>query len=74
MKSPLLDKNRSRESQYEQAIRPDFGRTGGRISDVTVLEGVLEGTEDHIFAVKFSESCDLGMLTDYSLSLRISQA
>ncbi|ORY80858.1 putative acyl-CoA dehydrogenase [Protomyces lactucae-debilis] len=24
--------------------------TGGRISDITVLEGVLEGTEDHIFA------------------------
>lgn len=53
MKFPLLDKSRSRESQYAKANRPDVGRTGGRISDVTVLEGVLEGTEDHIFAVKF---------------------
>lgn len=25
--------------------------TGGRISDVTVLEGVLEGTEKHVFAI-----------------------
>jgi alkylation response protein AidB-like acyl-CoA dehydrogenase len=24
--------------------------TGGVVSDLTVLEGVLEGTEDHIFA------------------------
>ena len=25
--------------------------TGGRISDVTVLEGVIEGTEKHVFAI-----------------------
>lgn len=25
--------------------------TGGKVSDVTVLEGILEGTEDHIFAI-----------------------
>jgi alkylation response protein AidB-like acyl-CoA dehydrogenase len=25
--------------------------TGGKVSDLTVLEGVLEGTEDHIFAI-----------------------
>lgn len=25
--------------------------TGGRISDVTVLEGVIAGTEDHVFAI-----------------------
>lgn len=25
--------------------------TGGVVSDLTVLEGVLEGTEDHIFAI-----------------------
>lgn len=30
----------------------DVCRTGGRISDITVLEGVLEGTEEHIFAVE----------------------
>ncbi|MFK0250567.1 acyl-CoA dehydrogenase family protein [Amycolatopsis azurea] len=29
--------------------------TGSRISDLTVLEGVLEGTEDHIFAIVPSE-------------------
>lgn len=28
-----------------------FFNTGGVVSDVTVLEGVLDGTEDHIFAV-----------------------
>ncbi|GAA3463477.1 acyl-CoA dehydrogenase family protein [Saccharothrix longispora] len=25
--------------------------TGGKVSDVTVLEGVLEGTEEHVFAI-----------------------
>ncbi|MFT7840383.1 acyl-CoA dehydrogenase family protein [Saccharothrix sp. BKS2] len=25
--------------------------TGGKVSDVTVLEGVLEGTDDHVFAI-----------------------
>lgn len=25
--------------------------TGGVVSDLTVLEGVLEGTEDHIFTI-----------------------
>ncbi|GAB3738223.1 acyl-CoA dehydrogenase family protein [Amycolatopsis oliviviridis] len=29
--------------------------TGSKISDLTVLEGVLEGTEDHIFAIVPSE-------------------
>ncbi|KZB86966.1 acyl-CoA dehydrogenase family protein [Amycolatopsis regifaucium] len=29
--------------------------TGGKVSDLTVLEGVLEGTEDHIFAIVPSE-------------------
>ncbi|QDS69457.1 hypothetical protein FKW77_006050 [Venturia effusa] len=28
-----------------------FFNTGGVVSDVTVLEGVLDGTEDHIFAI-----------------------
>ncbi|KAG8170244.1 hypothetical protein KVR01_000989 [Diaporthe batatas] len=28
-----------------------FFNTGGVVSDLTVLEGVLEGTEDHIFAI-----------------------
>ncbi|TID23574.1 thermophilic desulfurizing enzyme family protein [Venturia nashicola] len=28
-----------------------FFNTGGVVSDVTVLEGVLEGTEDHVFAI-----------------------
>jgi len=25
--------------------------TGGKVSDVTVLEGILEGTDDHVFAI-----------------------
>ncbi|MFE6613842.1 acyl-CoA dehydrogenase family protein [Amycolatopsis sp. NPDC057786] len=29
--------------------------TGGKVSDLTVLEGVLEGTEDHVFAIVPSE-------------------
>lgn len=28
-----------------------FFNTGGVVSDLTVLEGVLEGTQDHIFAI-----------------------
>jgi alkylation response protein AidB-like acyl-CoA dehydrogenase len=33
--------------------------TGSKVSDVTVLEGVLEGTEQHIFAIVPSDSAGL---------------
>lgn len=46
--------------------RRKFFNTGGVVSDLTVLEGVLEGTEDHIFAfvpteqpgIKFAHNWD----------------
>ena len=49
--------------------------TGGVVSDLTVLEGVYEGTENHIFAIvetkqpgiqfKVRESRDIPGLTDH---------
>lgn len=54
--------------------------TGGVISDATILEGVLEGTEDHIFAlvptrqpgIKFGHDWDnVGMRLTESGSVRI---
>ena len=41
-------------SEHEDGLSFDGFKnfnTGGVVSDLTVLEGVLEGTEDHIFAI-----------------------
>ncbi|MFE6525250.1 acyl-CoA dehydrogenase family protein [Streptomyces sp. NPDC057794] len=39
--------------------------TGSKVSDVTVLEGVLEGTEDHVFAIVSSDSEGLTFHDDW---------
>ncbi|GFE13830.1 FMNH2-dependent monooxygenase [Streptomyces glebosus] len=39
--------------------------TGSRISDVTVLEGVFEGTEQHVFAIVPSDSAGLTFHDDW---------
>ncbi|MFE0470306.1 acyl-CoA dehydrogenase family protein [Streptomyces sp. NPDC058947] len=39
--------------------------TGSKVSDVTVLEGVLEGTEDHVFAIVPSDSEGLTFHDDW---------
>ncbi|MFH8573559.1 acyl-CoA dehydrogenase family protein [Streptomyces sp. NPDC017993] len=39
--------------------------TGSRVSDVTVLEGVLEGTDDHVFAIVPSDSAGLTFHDDW---------
>ncbi|MER5833180.1 acyl-CoA dehydrogenase family protein [Streptomyces sp. NPDC002130] len=39
--------------------------TGSKVSDVTVLEGVLEGTDDHIFAIVPSDSEGLTFHDDW---------
>ncbi|MFG2888703.1 acyl-CoA dehydrogenase family protein [Streptomyces sp. NPDC048248] len=39
--------------------------TGSNVSDVTVLEGVLEGTDDHVFAIVPSDSAGLTFHDDW---------
>lgn len=39
--------------------------TGGKVSDVTVLEGVLEGTDSHVFAIVPSDSEGLTLHDDW---------
>ncbi|MGW2022235.1 acyl-CoA dehydrogenase family protein [Streptomyces decoyicus] len=39
--------------------------TGSKVSDMTVLEGVLEGTEDHVFAIVPSDSAGLTFHDDW---------
>lgn len=39
--------------------------TGSKVSDVTVLEGVLEGTDDHVFAIVPSDSEGLAFHDDW---------
>jgi alkylation response protein AidB-like acyl-CoA dehydrogenase len=39
--------------------------TGSKVSDVTVLEGVLEGTDDHVFAIVPSDSEGLTFHDDW---------
>ncbi|MEU1123475.1 acyl-CoA dehydrogenase family protein [Streptomyces sp. NPDC005899] len=39
--------------------------TGSKVSDVTVLEGVLEGTDDHVFAIVPSDSAGLTFHDDW---------
>ncbi|PVI01807.1 acyl-CoA dehydrogenase NM domain-like protein [Periconia macrospinosa] len=49
--------------------------TGGVVSDLTVLEGVLEGTEDHIFA--FAETRQPGIVFSHNwnnIGLRLTES
>ncbi|MEF9901942.1 acyl-CoA dehydrogenase family protein [Streptomyces sp. P9-A2] len=39
--------------------------TGSRVSDVTVLEGILEGTDQHVFAIVPSDSAGLTFHDDW---------
>ncbi|KAL5119971.1 hypothetical protein ACEQ8H_002069 [Pleosporales sp. CAS-2024a] len=49
--------------------------TGGALSDLTVLEGVLEGTQDHIFA--FAQTKQPGIVFSYdwdNMGLRLTES
>ncbi|MCH1867456.1 acyl-CoA dehydrogenase family protein [Nocardioides sp. CFH 31398] len=49
--------------------------TGGRISDATVLEGVIEGTEDHVFAIVPTDQPGLRFKGDWdSLGQRLTES
>jgi alkylation response protein AidB-like acyl-CoA dehydrogenase len=49
--------------------------TGGRVSDVTVLEGVLDGTEMHVFAIVPTDQPALRFLGDWdSLGQRLTES
>jgi alkylation response protein AidB-like acyl-CoA dehydrogenase len=49
--------------------------TGGRISDVTVLEGVIEGTENHVFAIVPTDQPGIRFLGDWdSLGQRLTES
>ncbi|GAB4012507.1 acyl-CoA dehydrogenase family protein [Nocardioides ultimimeridianus] len=49
--------------------------TGGRVSDVTVLEGVLEGTDKHIFAIVPTDQPAIRFLGDWdSLGQRLTES
>lgn len=49
--------------------------TGSKVSDVTVLEGVLEGTDDHVFAIVPSDSEGLTFHDDWdNIGQRLSES
>lgn len=49
--------------------------TGGRVSDVTVLEGVLDGTDKHIFAIVPTDQPAIRFLGDWdSLGQRLTES
>ena len=49
--------------------------TGGRISDVTVLEGVIEGTEKHVFAIVPTDQPAIRFKGDWdSLGQRLTES
>ncbi|KWX02152.1 monooxygenase [Carbonactinospora thermoautotrophica] len=49
--------------------------TGGRVTDVIVLEGVLEGTEDHVFAIVPSDSPGVVRNSDWdNIGQRLSES
>lgn len=49
--------------------------TGGRVSDVTVLEGVVEGTEQHVFAIVPTDQPAIRFLGDWdSLGQRLTES
>lgn len=49
--------------------------TGSRVSDVTVLEGVLRGTETHVFAIVPSDSTGLEFIDDWdNIGQRVTES
>ncbi|CAB4701781.1 MAG: monooxygenase [Actinobacteria bacterium] len=49
--------------------------TGGRVSDVTVLEGVIEGTDKHVFAIVPTDQPAIRFLGDWdSLGQRLTES
>ncbi|KRF14076.1 monooxygenase [Nocardioides sp. Soil797] len=49
--------------------------TGGRVSDVTVLEGVIEGTDDHVFAIVPTQQDGIRFLGDWdNLGQRLTES
>lgn len=49
--------------------------TGGRVSDVTVLEGVIEGTENHVFAIVPTDQPAIRFLGDWdNLGQRLTES
>lgn len=49
--------------------------TGGRVSDVTVLEGVIEGTESHVFAIVPTDQPGIRFLGDWdNLGQRLTES
>lgn len=49
--------------------------TGGRVSDVTVLEGVIEGTETHVFAIVPTDQPGIRFAGDWdSLGQRLTES
>lgn len=49
--------------------------TGGRVSDVTVLEGVIEGTDDHAFAIVPTDQPGIRFLDDWdNLGQRLTES
>jgi alkylation response protein AidB-like acyl-CoA dehydrogenase len=52
-----------------------FFNTGGVLSDVTVLEGVLDGTEDHIFAIVPTRQSGIQFAHDWdNVGLRLTES
>lgn len=49
--------------------------TGGVISDLTVLEGVLDGTEDHVYAIVPSQQAGIKFAHNWdNVGLRLSES
>lgn len=49
--------------------------TGGVISDLTVLEGVLEGTDDHVYAIVPSQQTGIKFAHNWdNVGLRLSES
>jgi alkylation response protein AidB-like acyl-CoA dehydrogenase len=49
--------------------------TGGVISDLTVLEGVLDGTEDHIFAIVKTDQVGIQFAHNWNnIGLRLTES
>jgi alkylation response protein AidB-like acyl-CoA dehydrogenase len=52
-----------------------FFNTGGVVSDLTVLEGVLDGTQDHIFALVASQQPGIQFAYDWdNVGLRLTES
>jgi alkylation response protein AidB-like acyl-CoA dehydrogenase len=49
--------------------------TGGVVSDLTILEGVLDGTEDHIFSVVKTDQSGIQFLHNWqNVGLRLTES